>query len=105
MSKYQESCARSNRAITKSVTSCGCLNVSAKKQNLPPEANIEDLKNLFSNHLEGELCDGCRDIIINELGKNLFYIAALCNTLGISLQEVIEKEYRTVKTLGKFNMT
>jgi len=105
MSKYQESCARTNRAVAKSVTSCGCLEISAKKQTLPPDAHIEDLESLFSKHLEGELCDNCRDIIIAELGTNLFYLTALCNTLDINLQGVMEKEYSKVVTLGKFNMT
>lgn len=105
MSKYQETCARANRALVKSVTTCGCLKIKAEKQPLPPEATIADLKNLFSNHLDGELCDSCREIIIAELGKNLFYITALCNTLGISLHEIIAEENSKVKTLGKFNMT
>lgn len=105
MSKYQETCARTNRALIKSVTTCGCLKIKAQKQPLPPEATIADLKHLFSNHLDGELCDNCREIIITELGKNLFYITALCNTLDISLQEIIAEENSKVKTLGKFNMT
>jgi predicted house-cleaning noncanonical NTP pyrophosphatase (MazG superfamily) len=105
MSKYQETCARTNRALIKSVTACGCLKIKAQKQPLPPEATINDLKELFSNHLNGELCDNCREIIITELGKNLFYITALCNTLGINLQEIITAENSKVKTLGKFNMT
>jgi len=105
LSKSLEATARVNRAVTKSVTSCGCLKVHAEKKPLPQEANLNDLKELFSSHLEGRLCDNCRDIIINELGKNLFYFTALCNTLDISLQEVLEQEYKKVSTLGRFNMT
>jgi hypothetical protein len=105
LSKYQETCARTNRAIAKAVTSCGCIKVNAEKQPLPPDASLEDLKKLFSTHMEGELCENCREIITSELGKNLFYITALGSTLGIPLHEILEKEYSKVKTLGKFNMT
>jgi len=105
MSKCQESSARANRAITKSVTTCGCIKIEAKKQPIPPDASLVDLKEIFSNHLQGELCDNCREIIIDELGKNLFYITALCNTLNISLQEVMKEENSKSRTLGKFNLT
>jgi hypothetical protein len=105
LAKCQESSARTNRAITKSVTTCGCLKIKAQKQPLPPEADLDDLKKFFSSHLEGALCDICREIVVDELGKNLFYTTALCNTLGIGLQEVIEEENKKVRTLGKFNLT
>lgn len=105
LAKCQESSARTNRAITKSVTNCGCIKINAQKQPLPPNANLKDLKKFFSSHLNGELCDTCREIIIDEFGKNLFYITALCNTLGISLGEIIEEENNKVKTLGRFNFT
>lgn len=105
LSKSQEANSRVNRAVTKSVTSCGCMKINADRKPLPREANLDDLRKLLSNHLEGEVCENCRDIIINELGRSLFYYAALCNTLDISLQEVLEKENDKVTTLGKFNMT
>jgi hypothetical protein len=105
LAKCQESSARTNRAVTKSVTNCGCININAQKQPFPPEADLQDLKKFFSSHLHGELCAACREIIIDELGKNLFYITALCNTLGISLEEIIKEENNKVKTLGRFNLT
>ncbi|MDX9872298.1 MAG: DUF1573 domain-containing protein [Clostridia bacterium] len=105
LSKMVVSTGAVNRAVTKSVTSCGCLKIHAEKKPLPPDASLKDLKVLFSSHLEGELCENCRDIVINEMGKNLFYFTALCATLGISLQEVIEEENGKVSTLGNFNMT
>ena len=105
LSKSQEANSRVNRAVTKSVTSCGCLKINAEKKPLPREASLSDLKNLFPNHIEGQLCDNCKEIIVHEMGKNLFYITALCNTLGISLQEVLEQENDKVTTLGRFNMT
>ena len=105
LSKSQEANSRVNRAVTKSVTSCGCLKINAEKKPLPREASLSDLKNLFPNHIEGQLCDNCKEIIVHEMGKNLFYFTALCNTLGISLQEVLEQENDKVTTLGRFNMT
>lgn len=105
LSKNTESNARVARAVTKAVTACGCIKIKAEKKPLPPDASLNDLKMLFSSHLEGELCDNCRDVIINEIGKNIFYLTALCNTLDLSLQEVLEKENKKIMTLGRFNMT
>jgi len=105
LSKSQEANSRVNRAVTKAVTSCGCMKINAIRKPLPPDASLDDLKKLLSSHLEGELCENCRDIIIEEIGKSLFYYAALCNTLDIPLQEVLEKEHNKVTMLGKFNMT
>lgn len=105
LSKSQEANARINRAVIKAVTSCGCIKVNADKKPLPPEACLNDLKSLLDSHLEGNICETCRDIIVDEIGRSLFYYTALCNTLEIDLQEVIEKENNKVSMLGKFNMT
>lgn len=105
LSKSYEASARINRAVTKTVTSCGCLKIIAEKKPLPAEAELNDFKELFPSHVQGRLCDSCREVIINEMGKSLFYLTALCNTLGISLQDVIEQEKDKVSTLGRFNMT
>ena len=105
LSKRQETSARVNRAVVKAVTNCGCLGVEARKKPLPENVSLRDLKELLSSHLEGTLCDNCRDIIETELGKELFYIAALANTLGISLADVIKKEEKKLSTLTIFNLT
>lgn len=105
LSKSTEASARVNRAVTKSITSCGCLKVHAERKVIPDDASLNDLKELLTTHVEGTICENCKDIIVNEIGKNLFYLTALCNTLDISFQEVIEHENAKVKTLGKFNMT
>jgi len=104
MTKLEEAQARVNRAIAKAVTNCGCIKVNARKQIVPLDINIEDLKNHMSAHIEGELCENCRDIIEKEIGNHLFYIASLCNTLDISLDNVLEKEYENINTLGIYNM-
>ena len=105
LSKGQESSARVNRAVVKSVTSCGCHAVNAHKKPVPPDASLADLKELLNSQLEGFICDNCRDIIEAELGKQLFYIAALSNALDISLTDVIYQEHNKLQTLTVFNLT
>lgn len=105
LSKGQESSARVNRAVVKSVTSCGCHAVNAHKKPVPPDASLADLKELLNSQLEGFICDNCRDIIEAELGKQLFYIAALANVLEISLSDVLFQEHKKLQTLTVFNLT
>jgi hypothetical protein len=105
LTKSQEASARVNRAVVKSVTNCGCLAIDAHKKSLPEDAGLSDLKDLLDSQTNGELCDNCRDILETELGKQLFYIAALANTLDLSLKDVIEKEENKLSTLTIFNLT
>lgn len=105
LSKGQEASARVNRAVVKSITNCGCLGIDAHKKPLPEEVSIRDLKELLNSQLDGQLCDNCRDIIQTELGKQLFYIAALANALDLSLDEIITKEESKLSTLTIFNLT
>ena len=105
LSKGQETSARVNRAVVKSVTSCGCHAVNAHKKPVPPDASLADLKELLNSQLEGIICDNCRDIIEAELGKQLFYIAALSNALDISLTDVLFQEHKKLQTLTIFNLT
>jgi hypothetical protein len=60
---------------------------------------------LLTSHVDGTICANCRDIIMTELGKQIFYIAALSNTLNISLSEVITNEENKHSTLTIFNLT
>lgn len=101
LSKYTESSARVNRAIAKSVTNCGCIRINASKQIMPNDLLDETNYNL-QTHIEGELCDNCREIIEREMGNNLFYLTSLCNDLDINLYDVLIKEHDRIKTLGKF---
>jgi hypothetical protein len=105
LSKSQEASARVNRAVVKSVTNCGCIGIDAHKKVIPSEATLSDLKDLLNNHIDGQICDNCRDIIMTELGKQFFYIAALANALNISLPDVINKEEDMLATLTVFNLT
>jgi hypothetical protein len=104
LSKYQESTARVNRAIVKAVTTCGCIEIDAKKQNIPPDVTLSELAELMDTHLKGHLCDNCRDIIEKEMGNNIFYLANICNTLGLNMYDILIKEKEELDTLGYFNM-
>lgn len=104
LTKFQESQSRVSRAVVKSVTSCGCIEINSKKQNYDNEISLQDLKNYMDTHLKGNLCSNCRDVIEKELGNNLFYIAALCNVLDISMYDVLLKEYEKMHTLGIYNL-
>lgn len=104
MTKFNESNARVNRALAKSVTTCGCISVSAHKQKLPDDASLENISDLLSYQVEGELCDNCKEVLEDEIGTNIYYLAALCDALGINLFDTIIKRYDKLKTLGKFTM-
>ncbi|MDA8442247.1 MAG: DUF1573 domain-containing protein [Peptococcaceae bacterium] len=105
LSKSQESAARVNRAVAKAVTRCGCVQINASKQEIPEEAELQDLKQLLNTHLSGHLCQNCKETTEEELGKSLFYLAALCNALDINMYDVLLKEHKKISTLRLFNFT
>ena len=104
MTKLSESSSRINRALAKSVTNCGCISISAHKQRIPDDASLEDITDHLSHQIEGQLCGNCREVLEEEIGNNVYYLAALCDALGINLFDVMIKEYNKVETLGKFSM-
>lgn len=103
--KLAEATARVNRAVVKSVTSCGCISVSASKQRYPADVSLRDLGQFMATHLYGELCEKCREVVETEIGITLFYLAALCSVLDLNLKDVVEKEHARVNALGVFNLT
>jgi len=105
LSKSQEASARINRAVVKAVTSCGCLKINAEKKSLPAEASLDDLKTLLESHLNGSLCENCKGIVESEIGRSLFYSAALCNLLDLNLYDIFIKEHKKLSTLRIFNFT
>lgn len=104
ITKFQDSNARANRAIVKSVTQCGCIKIHAKKQSIPEDADFEEVRNAMKTHIEGKLCDSCRDYIEKDIGRNLFYLASICNNLDLNLYDIVLKELDRVKMLGKYNL-
>lgn len=106
LSKLSESASRLNRAVTKSVTDCGCISIEAGKLQIPDNIDsFDELREYLDNHIRGKICPNCEEIIMSEMGKMLFYCAALCNTLDINLYDVFLQEYKKASTLGIFNMT
>jgi hypothetical protein len=103
--KLSEATARVNRAIAKSVTTCGCISISAGKQKFPTDIGLRELKQFMSTHLVGEMCEKCREVVETEIGTTLFYLAALCGLLDLNLKDVLEKEHARVSALGVFNLT
>lgn len=103
ITKLDEYNARINRAVVKSVTSCGCISIDASKQEYDRDT-LEELKYSLKNHVNGELCEVCNEIIQEEMGSYVFYLAALCQTLGIDFSEVIKNEYKNIKTLGIYSL-
>lgn len=104
LAKSQETNARMNRSIIKSVTGCGCLRINARKNKIPSEAPLEELKNILDSHLEGRLCDNCREVVEQEIGQVLFYLAAMCNLLDLNIYDILLKEQKLLRTLGLYKM-
>lgn len=103
ITKLDEYNSRINRAVAKSVTSCGCISVHATKQDYSKES-FEEILDSVKSHVEGSLCDSCKEVLDKEIGSYVFYLAALCNTLDLNLDSILEKEYETIKTLGLFSL-
>ncbi len=104
-SKLVEASSRVNRAVAKSVTSCGCISVNASKQRFPTDVSLREVRQFLATHVDGALCEKCRETVETEIGTTLFYMAALCNLLGLDLNRVLEKEFDRVNALGFFNLT
>ncbi len=102
LTKYQESTARVNRSVIKAVTDCGCVSISANKRAYPARDSLKDCGKFMDSHLKGKMCEHCREVVAEELGKHLFYLTALCSTLELSLEELFNNEYERINTLGHF---
>lgn len=102
-SKLDEYNARTNRAIAKSVTECGCISIHASKQDVGSDS-LQDMVSKAESHIEGSLCESCEDVVETEIGTYLFYLASLCEILDLNLQTILEKEYDRVKTLGIYTL-
>ena len=104
MSKLEESNSRINRAIVKSVTSCGCINIDANKQVVPSDSTLSEAREFFKDHVSGDLCENCREIVSKEIGNHMFYISALCNVLDLKLNEITLNELNKLNTLGVYSL-
>jgi NTP pyrophosphatase (non-canonical NTP hydrolase) len=105
VTKYSQSNASVNRAVAKTITECGCIELNARNQGFSEETEIDQARRQSKFHMNGQLCENCKDAISGEMGKNLFYLSALCNLLDVNLDEVVAKEADKCATLGFFNLT
>ncbi len=103
--KLAEATARINRAVAKSVTTCGCISIHATRQRFPADVSLLELKQYMATHLDGQICERCREVLETEIGTALFYLAALCSLLNLDLRAILQKEHARVSALGVFNLT
>lgn len=104
MAKLQDTTARTNRAVTKAVTTCGCVRITAEKQHFPADASLVEAREMLTHHVQGTLCEQCREIVEQEIGHSLFYLAALSNIFDLSLYDILLKEQKRITTLGVFTI-
>lgn len=103
MTKLDEFNSRINRSVVKSVTSCGCISIDAQKQDFGSES-FENMINKVDNHVKGHICESCKDVVEEEIGSYLFYLASLANSLDLDLSDILSKEYNRIKTLGIYSL-
>lgn len=103
ITKLEESNSRVNRAVVKSATACGCISINASKQNYDKDS-LDEVKKHLKDHVEGKLCEGCKEKLEEEIGDHLFYLASLCNTLDLNLYDILIKQLKELNTLGIFSL-
>ena len=103
MTKLQEYNSRINRAIAKSVTSCGCIELHAKKQEFE-STSLEDMVEKVDSHVKGDICPNCKEVLEQEIGAYIYFLTALANTLDFKLSDTIQKELERTKALGVYGM-
>ena len=103
LTKCQALCGRICRSSIKSATGCGCVKISAEKS-LTAYRSSEDFSPKEMSGIEGRLCTDCKGIVEGEIGEMLFYVASLCNALGLSMSEIMSKEIKNVEALGKYSL-
>ena len=102
LTKCQNSCGKICRSTIKTATGCGCLKIVGEKS--LSVFSDGDFAEKANSGTEGNLCPECRSIIENEIGEMLFYIAGLCNALGLSIKDIMKKEIKNVEVLGKYSL-
>jgi hypothetical protein len=104
LSKLQLAAAKLDRSVIKAVTQCGCISIQAKKQSYQEGLSLEEIQKHITTQMKGKLCENCREMVEKEMGGLMFYLASLCNALGLSMYDVLIKERDEVAALGKYNL-
>ncbi|MBQ3022206.1 MAG: DUF1573 domain-containing protein [Clostridia bacterium] len=97
LTKCQSACSKICRSSIKTATGCGCLEINATKK-------LASVSSDEMTGISGTLCPECREIIENEIGEMLFYIAGLCNAFGLSMRDIMKKEIKNIEVLGKYSL-
>ena len=87
------------------MTNCGCISIDASRQRFPVELSLAEIREMMQTHVNGTLCEKCREVLETEIGSALFYLAATAGLLGLDLEAVLTKEHARVATLGVFHLT
>lgn len=104
LSKLQDTNARLSRSVAKAATQCGCVEINAKKQEIPTDVEFSELATIMETHINGELCEDCREVLEKEIGRSLFYLVSLCEVMGLEFKDILSKEYENVSTLGAYTL-
>ena len=59
----------------------------------------------MDDHLDGELCSNCKEVVEEEVGRLLFYTAALANLLDINIYDILIKENKKLAALGLYHLS
>ena len=89
--------------MAKAVTSCGCIEIHALKQEIPEDVSLEELADYMSSHLYGSLCPHCFHHKRRTRQSAVLH-CGLANVLDINLNDVMEQEINRMSTLGKYNL-
>lgn len=103
LTKYQDACSKTCRSVVKSATGCGCVKITAEKAVFDIDA-VKDRSPKELSGVLGQLCDNCRERIESEIGDSMFYLAGLCNALGLSMKDIMTKEIHNIEILGKYSL-
>src|SRR3970282_1926337 len=72
-SKLTEAAAHVNRAVAKSVTTCGCISISADRQRFPADVSLREVRELLATHLNGTRGGRGGRAVGTEMGDTVFY--------------------------------
>ena len=81
------------------------IQVDAGRQTVPANISYWEMKEHMETHVKGEMCEHCREVLEQEIGRNLYYLTALCDLFGLRLERVLQEEQKRIATLGVFNLT
>mgnify|MGYP005816373187 CR=1 FL=1 len=108
-----EASNRVQRALFYAATNCGCVSIEVGRPSThgtsaeslatkTAAASASMVSNRSTPSITGSLCESCRDTLEAEMGRQMYYLAVLCNATDASLYDILIKELRRLTTLGEF---